>query len=260
MNEFKDRLECAKNVALQAGALANEYFNNLETLRIKQKDNLQDLVSQADIEVEDLIISSLKKAFSQDGFYGEERGEKQSKNNSYWLIDPIDGTANFLRGIPYYCISIAYIKNGTIELGLIYDPELKEMYTALLNEGAYMNEKKMKVANHCFEESLCAFGRSHRSGIDPYLNLVSKVLQKGGEYRRMGAGALSLAHVAKGRFDAYYEAHMYPWDATAGLLIAQEAGARTMTYMSTTWKKGNVVYAVTPSIQKDLSGILDINI
>ena len=256
MIELNERLECAKNAAIKAGILANKYSENLETLNIDEKANLQDLVSQADREAEDIIVTTLSDAFPDDGFFGEERGEKKSNNNSYWLIDPIDGTANFVRGIPYYCVSITYIKDDKLEIGIIYDPELKEMYTAINGQGAYMNGKKMQVSTLSFDRSISALGRSHRGEINPYIDLVSTLLNKGAEYRRMGAGALSLAHVAVGRFEAYYEEHMYPWDATAGLLLAKEAGANIIPYMNENWREGNVVYAAAPSIDKELKTIL----
>lgn len=247
-----ERIFLAKKLAKEAGGIAQKYFNNYQSLTLDEKSSPQDMVTEADREVEDFMIEVITQHFPEDGIFGEERGIREG-NGNYWLMDPIDGTANFVRGLAYYCVSISFMCDNHIEFGVIYDPILDELFYASVGEGAFLNDTKIEVENPKIEQSVVGLGRSERSQDSEYPALISKLFAEGIEYRRLGAGALSLAHVAVGRLSAYYEAHMNPWDATAGLLIAKEAGADTVEYFAKEhWKEGGIVYAASPSITEKL--------
>ena len=248
----EERFYFAKNLCRDAGKLAHSFFQRRDQLVREAKANPQDLASEADLAVEQYITRQIREAFPDDGFFGEETGVTHGKNNALWLTDPIDGTANFLRGMAYYAVSIAFVNDNELLFGAIYDPEADELFTALKGQGAWLNGDRMQVSRPQWSEAMIGLGRSDRHRAEIYHQAVPALLTSGAEYRRQGAGALSLAHVAAGKIDAYVEPHMNPWDATAGLLIAAEAGAITEPYMHGDWHQGGLVYAASPSIDGQL--------
>ncbi len=246
-----------KNIIEDAGKLARNYFGQYQSLAREVKDSAQDVVTVADREVEKFIVASLQEEFPTDGILGEETG-LYNEGGSIWVIDPIDGTANFARGIAYYSISIAYISADAIKLGAVYDPTLDELFYAEQGRGAYLNGSKIQAGSDSWGSAIIGLGRSERYAAQEYWQNIPRILGSGAEYRRLGSAALSMAHVAAGRLSAYYEPHLHPWDALGGLLLAHEAGAVTniSSYMAGDWQQGAPIVASSKSITTRFNQIL----
>jgi myo-inositol-1(or 4)-monophosphatase len=226
--EVDARARFARSLARQAGALARRYFLRELTYSAQAKGP-QDWVSAADHEVEALIRKELKSAFPSDSMLGEEDGGDLGANA--WIVDPIDGTINFVHGVRYWCVSIAFVVDGERRIGVVYDPSQDELFWAVRGGGAFCDDAPMH-ASSCLrvDESLLCAGYVPRHPLGDYLHLERRLHEAGAAVKDMGAGALMLAHVAAGRFDAFIEPHMHPWDALAGLLLVEESGGRIYPY------------------------------
>lgn len=246
------RLAFAHRLADEAGALALSFFNRRASLTIEYK-GLQDLVSIADRDVETLIRTRIAEAFPSDVVMGEEHGG--SVGAALWCIDPIDGTTNFLHGLPHWAISIGFLVDGVCELALVDGPRLQERFAAQRGAGATLNGQPIRVsACDRLDQSLVAFGSSRRTAQGPYLAALGALLSAGAEYRRLGSAALNLCQVACGRVEGYYEAKLSPWDAIAGLLVVTEAGGRTNDYLANDGLTlGNAVLATNAALYQALS-------
>ncbi|HEX2727004.1 MAG TPA: inositol monophosphatase family protein [Beijerinckiaceae bacterium] len=248
-NEALDlRLFAAAAIAREAGGLARRHFRNRpKTLHINFKGD-QDYVSATDAEVEALIRTRLHETFPGDGFYGEEGGG--TFGDSVWVVDPIDGTANFMRRIPQFCISIAFVRDGRCEVGVIYDPIQDELFAARRGGGARLDGHPMHVSGLAdIRQATVEAGWSTRLPSDAYTALVQTLKNEGAGVRRGGSGALALAYVADGRVDAYCELHMNSWDALAGLLLVQEAGGWTNDFLANEGlTQGNPILGCTPAL------------
>ncbi len=225
---IRSRAEFAKRVAREAGKLALRYFRH-EIAFITESKGPQDFVSAADHAVEALIRSRLAETFPHDTMLGEEAGGNLGAHA--WFVDPIDGTINFVHGVRYWCVSMAFLADGIRQIGVIYDPSLDELFWGTKSGGAYCNDTRMKVSR-CddLDRAMVCAGHIPRHSLDAHLQLKRRLHEAGAAVKDMGAGALMLAHVAAGRFDAYLEPHMHPWDALAGLLLVEAAGGRTHAY------------------------------
>ena len=185
----------------------------------------QDYWTAADGEVEKLIVGRLSEAFPEDTFFGEEGGGSFSPE--VWVIDPIDGTANFARGIPHFCISIAFLREGRMTIGVIYDPMRRELFATLSGGGATCNGRPMRVSTLSdIRSATVELGWSMRRPMKHYVELIGQLTATGAGFRRAGSGALGLAYVADGRCEGYCELHINSWDALAGLLLV--AGGRRL--------------------------------
>jgi myo-inositol-1(or 4)-monophosphatase len=226
--EVDARARFARSLAREAGALARRYFLR-ELVYSAEAKGPQDWVSAADHRVEALIREELASAFPSDSMLGEEDGGELGANT--WIVDPIDGTINFVHGVRYWCVSIAFVVDGERRIGVVYDPSLDELFWAVRGGGAFCDDAPMH-ASSCLrvEESLLCAGYVPRHPLDDYLQLERRLHEAGAAVKDMGAGALMLAHVAAGRFDAFIEPHMHPWDALAGLLLVEESGGRIYPY------------------------------
>jgi len=223
------RYIAALDIARSAGTLARNFFTQRESLVIEHK-GAQDLVSHADLTVEESIRSKLAAAFPGDAFLGEETAAAFAGDPDHvWIVDPIDGTHNFLRGVRYYCVSIAYVENGQREIGVVYDPEHDELFHARRGLGAWCErtggDVRLRVGE-CDDlaQAFVCVGHHDRSPDPRVLALRHALMDAGAATRNMGAGALQLAHVAAGRFDGFIEMSLNAWDAMAGLLLVEEAG------------------------------------
>lgn len=250
--DLQGRLALAHSIADSAGALAQSFFEQRESLAVEKK-GLQDLVSRADRDVETLIRQRLTEAFPQDSILGEEHGG--TPGESVWCIDPIDGTTNFLRGLPHWAVSIAFVHRNVAQLGVIWNPWLEERFVAVRGQGATLNGRPIRVsAVSRLDEAVIAFGSSRRTGQGPYLAALGSLLSSGIEYRRIGSATQALCCVACGRVDGYFEAKLSPWDAAAGLLIVEEAGGRSNDYFAgDALLKGNAVLASNGALHAALS-------
>jgi len=248
-----DRREAfCREIARDAGALAQAAFLEQAGKKIGMKGP-QDFLTATDGAVEQLIRSRIAEAFPEDGFLGEESGGTLAANN--WVVDPIDGTANFARQIPHYCISIAFVANGEVQLGAINNPSQNELYFARRGKGATRNGRKIRVADTSDYGAACIeLGWSTRVPTEVYLGALTDMLAQGANVRRAASGALGLAYVADGRSDGYAELHMYPWDCLAGLLLVEEAGGVIAPFLAADGlSKGGGVLAATPAMAAGMS-------
>ena len=246
------RCELARKMARSAGMLGMTYFGRLETLKIDKKGH-QDLVSEADKALEEHIRLHITDAFPDDSILGEEDGFSPGKNDYVWVIDPIDGTANFVAGIPAWTVVIALVKDFCTIAGFIYDPIQDELYTAYVGEGAWCNDKKLSVTSHAdIMSGSIAVGFSNRSKPDFISKLVTSIIGEGGVFFRNASGALSLTYVASGKLLGYSEDHMNAWDYLAGQLMVAEAGGsvETQDVKEVLEKGGRVVVSAPPLFTK----------
>ena len=219
------------NVMIQAARRAARRlvrdFNEVENLQVSVK-GAGDFVSNADRKAEETIREMLTEARPNYGWLGEESEPVEGKDPTRrWIVDPLDGTTNFLHGIPHWAISIALEHKGEIIAGVVYDPAKDEMYTAEKGEGAWLNDRRLRVsARRDMSEMLFATGLpfAGRKGLTEALKDLAHVLPMTAGVRREGAAALDLAYVAAGRYDGFWERSLQPWDIAAGILLVREAG------------------------------------
>lgn len=213
--------------ARKAGKSLTRDFNEVEHLQVSVKGPAN-FVSAADHRAEDIVFNELSKARPGYGFLMEERGEVAGADKSHrWIVDPLDGTTNFLHSIPIFGVSIGLERDGELVAGLIYNPVMDELYTAEKGKGAFLNDRRLRVANRRKLDD-CVVGTGipyHRSGgHDTFMEELSRVMPKTAGIRRCGAAAIDLAWVASGRYDGFWERKLSPWDMAAGALMVREAG------------------------------------
>jgi myo-inositol-1(or 4)-monophosphatase len=252
--DIAERAKFAQRIAREAGALALRYFRREIDFAAESKGP-QDFVTAADHAVEALLRERLQGAFPDDAILGEEGGGELGRN--LWVIDPIDGTLNFVHGVRYWCVSIAFIATGERRIGVVYDPSQDELFWATRGSGAWSDATRLQAApRDRLDHALVGAGYVPRHPLDEHLALKRRLHEAGAAVKDMGAGALMLAHVAVGRFDAFLEPHMHPWDASAGLLLVEEAGGRIHPYPGPGGLlAGGAVIAAAPGIFDALQGI-----
>ena len=221
-------INVAIKAARAAGSIINRAALDVEAVRISQKQ-VNDFVTEVDHAAEQAIIEMLLTAYPGHGILAEESGsEHGAKDSDYvWIIDPLDGTTNFIHGLPVYCVSIALAVKGKVEQAVIYDPSRNDLFTATKGRGAYMNDRRIRVSKRTrMQECLISTGFPFRPGDDfnTYLHMMGEVMQRTAGLRRPGAAALDLAYVAAGFTDAFFETGLQPWDVAAGSLLVTEAG------------------------------------
>ena len=213
--------------AFKAGRSLARDFGEVENLQVSLKGP-SDYVSQADHKAEKIVHAELARARPTYGFLGEEGGEIKGTDGQHrWIVDPLDGTTNFLHGIPHFAVSIALERDGEIVAAVIYNPVTDELYTADRGKGAFLNDRRMRVAGRRkLSECVIGTGVPHlgRGDHPIYLGELRKVMGEVAGIRRMGAAALDMAYVAAGRLDAYWEYGISAWDIAAGVLLLREAG------------------------------------
>ena len=222
-------LNVAVKAARLAGAIINRAALDVESVRISQKQ-LNDFVTEVDHASERTIIETLLTAYPGHGIIAEESGSTHGAQDSeyVWIIDPLDGTTNFIHGFPVYCVSIALAVRGKVEQAVIYDPSRNDLFTATKGRGAFLNERRIRVAakRTKLDTALLGTGFPYRMfpHIDAYLGMYKDFTQRSTGIRRAGSAALDLAYVACGRLDGFWEIGLKPWDAAAGSLLVSEAG------------------------------------
>lgn len=219
-------LNTAVQAARRAGDLAAGYFNRAERLEIRSKAR-NEFVTQVDEAAEQLIIDSIRGRYPGHAFLAEESG-RQGEAECLWIIDPLDGTTNFVHGFPVFAVSVALQYRGRLELGVVYDPLRQELFTALRGAGAQLDGRRIRVSSrHDLDTALIGTGFPYRSAGEEssrYLRMLQAVLERTAGIRRPGSAALDLAYVAAGRLDGFWEFSLKPWDLAAGMLLIQEAG------------------------------------
>ena len=219
------QLNIAVKAARRAGTLINRAALDVDRLTVTKKGPA-DFVSEVDRMVETAIIGVLREAYPDHAFLGEEGGAV-GESEFQWIIDPIDGTTNFLHGFPMYCTSIALAHKGVITQAVIYDPVRNDLFTATRGSGAFLNERRIRVSSQTrMEDALIGSGFpfSSMEHQERYLRMFAEVMRKSAGIRRPGSAALDLAYVAAGRYDGFWELGLKPWDMAAGTLLIQEAG------------------------------------
>ena len=221
-------LNVAIKAARAAGAIINRAALDVESVRISQKQ-INDFVTEVDHASEKVIIETLLTAYPGHGILAEESGSEYGAKDSefVWIIDPLDGTTNFIHGFPVYCVSIALAVRGKVEQAVVYDPSRNDLFTATKGRGAYVNERRIRVSKRTqLKDCLVSTGFPFRPGdnFKTYLNMMSDVMQRTAGMRRPGAAALDLAYVAAGFTDAFFEPGLSIWDVAAGSLLVTEAG------------------------------------
>ena len=257
--DIERRLLAACAIAREAGALARRRFRPRPSALSLTFKGPQDYVLASDAEVEALIRLRLHEAFPQDAFFGEEGGGEFGGGTAgtaqgTWVVDPIDGTANFARGIPHWCVSLAYVRAGEAEIGVIHDPMHHELYAAARGRGATLDGEIVRVSGLAeIAQATVEAGWSTRVPRAAYVGAVDRLKETGAAVRRSGSGALALAYVAAGRQEAYLELHMNAWDALAGLVLVREAGGWTNDYLAREGlTQGNPILACTPELAEVL--------
>ncbi len=221
-------LNVAIKAARAAGAIINRAALDVEAVRISQKQ-INDYVTEVDHASEAAIIETLLTAYPGHGILAEESGSQHGAKDSefVWIIDPLDGTTNFIHGFPVYCVSIALAVRGKIEQAVIFDPSRNDLFTSTKGRGAYLNERRIRVSKRTqLKECLVSTGFPFRPGdnFKNYLSMMGDVMQRTAGLRRPGAAALDLAYVAAGYTDGFFETGLNIWDVAAGSLLVTEAG------------------------------------
>ncbi len=242
--------QAAQAAAQSAGQIALDFFSKREELAIEKKGP-QDLVSRADREVEEYLVKTLAVEDRSFGFLAEETHPlPDDLSNPMWIIDPIDGTTNFLRGLPAWCISIALWEEGRTVLGVIYDPVGKELFTAVRGQGAFVGARRMRCSHTTsLTEAVVAIGRSRRVPDEAILRALDRLTTEGAAFRKMGSAALASTYVAAGRVDAYLEMHLNAWDMAAVACLIEEAGGKVNTgFDEAVLKDGGPFLAAAPDL------------
>lgn len=219
-------LNIAVSAARQAGDIINRHIEQIDHLKISSK-GLNDFFSDVDIKAEQAIINTIHKAYPDHGIMAEESGMQNDDSESVWIIDPLDGTNNYLHGFPFYAVSIALRVKGRIEHAVVYDPLRHECFTASRGRGARLNDRRLRVSKQTqLSAAMLGTGFSFRDQAlaQRYLPTFQALFGKCGGMRRTGSAALDLAYVACGRLDGFWEFGLKPWDIAAGSLLIQEAG------------------------------------
>ncbi|MCB1758555.1 MAG: inositol monophosphatase [Gammaproteobacteria bacterium] len=219
-------INIAIRAARSAGGILLRYFDRVDSLKVDRK-GMNDFVSDVDRAAEQVIVEALRKTYPDHAIFAEESGRQGGDSEFEWVIDPLDGTTNYLHGFPQFSISIALKHNGVLEHGLVYDPLRDEMFTASRGEGALLNDRRIRVTNRKgFEGALVGTGFPYREQrhLDTYLAMFKRMVQETAGVRRPGSAALDLAYVAAGRIDGFWELGLSQWDIAAGALLVKEAG------------------------------------
>ena len=261
---MSDLLETAIRAARAGGDVLLPYWRNLPQGSVEEKQQ-NDYVTRADRESEEAILATIRARYPDDSFLGEEGGVREGRTGARtWIVDPLDGTSNFVSGFPFWCVSIAAQESGELVAAVIWDPLRDELYSAARGEGAYRNGVRLSVtprAGLAGAFMATGFPFRYRHRIDAYLALFRAVFLEARAIRRAGSAALDLACVAAGVFDGFFEFHLSPWDIAAGALLIREAGGEVTDFDGGNrfLERGNVVAgsaAVAEGLRRAARGIV----
>jgi myo-inositol-1(or 4)-monophosphatase len=251
-------LNIAVKAARRAGEVIIRSLNRLESLTVASKGR-NDFVTEVDRAAEQEIIAIIRRHYPQHAFLAEESG-RSGESDTVWIIDPLDGTTNFLHGFPVFAVSIACQIKGRLEHGVVYDPMRGELFTASRGAGAHLENHRIRVSKaRTLDGALIATGLPYRANtkyLDAYMGMLRAVIEQVAGVRRPGAAALDLAYVAAGRVDAFWEIGLSPWDTAAGTLLIQEAGGRIGTLSGAEYTQQGHIVAGTPKVYTALLEVL----
>jgi myo-inositol-1(or 4)-monophosphatase len=254
--DLSERYRLAQEIVRKAGELAMQHYGR-RGLNVYSK-GVQDVVTEADKACEGLIARAVLDAFPTDSFLGEEGGLQNPGSNIVWVVDPIDGTSNFVREIPFWCVSLCILLDRRPLVGVLYDPVNEDFYVAAAGSGAFKNGKIIRPSTVTrLEEALVGLGFSFRRPVEGHVQVIESCLTAHCEYNRLGSGALSLAYVGEGRLDGYWEAHMNSWDAAGGIAIVKAAGGYASDFFDGDGLlQGNSILAAAPGIAGQLKNLV----
>ena len=253
-------LNTAFKAARKAGDMMIRASNNLSAIKVDSKA-FNDFVSDIDRMSESILIEALKEAYPQHKITTEESGSHGKARAEYeWIIDPLDGTTNYLHGHPQFAISMALLHKGVLQEALVYAPERNDLYLASRGKGALLNDRRIRVSNR-IELNQCLIGTGFpvvdQSMMDTYLAILKDFLSKTAGARREGAASLDLSALATGRFDGFFEFNLKPWDIAAGALIAKEAGAIVTDMQGEqNWLESGDIVAANPKVLAQMLQII----
>ena len=243
-------LNIGMRAARRAGDLIVRSLSRLDSLKVDTKGR-NDFVTDVDRKAEAEIIATVRRSYPEHAFLGEESG-RSGDGEFVWIIDPLDGTTNFLHGFPTFAVSIAVEHRKRLQHAIVYDPMRQEFFTASRGEGAQLEGKKIRVSTQrTLEGALIGTGfpfRSEADYVDQYLAILKEIMGVAAGVRRPGAAALDLAYVAAGRIDGFWEFGLSPWDTAAGTLLIQEAGGRVGTPAGAEYALGRNIVAGNPKV------------
>lgn len=248
-------------ICREVGEFISQEGAAFDLTRIEQKHVFNNLVSYVDKEAEKTLVATLRKLYPQAGFITEEGTVEQAQKHEYnWIIDPLDGTTNFLHGIPLYAISIGLTRNEEAILGVIYDVCQKQCYHAIENGPAFCEDQIIKVSGiSSLSESLLATGFPyyHFDKRDDYLDIIKEFLNVTHGIRRLGSAAIDLAYVASGKLEGFFEYNLHPWDVAAGTLVVQQAGGKVTDFTGgNNFLFGNQFCASNSRVHKEMLEVI----
>ncbi len=253
-------LNIAVRAARAAGKILVKQFDQGQPIDAVSKGP-NDWVSEMDKAAEQAIITTIRKSYPEHGIIAEESGQQQGSDNDFqWVIDPLDGTTNYLRGIPHFCISIALLHKGSVQQGVVYDPIREELFSASRGAGAQLNGRRLRIDPKVeLKGALLATGFpfKYKHKLPEYQQMFNNLFEHCADMRRPGAAALDLAYVAAGRFDGFFEMGLKPWDMLAGELMIREAGGIICDFSGghNYVQSGNVV-AGAPKVLKQMLPVM----
>jgi len=254
-------LNVAIKAARAAGVIINRAALDVESVRVSQK-MANDFVTEVDQASENIIIDTLLTAYPDHGILAEESGQTRGNPQSehIWIIDPLDGTTNFIHGFPFYCVSIALQSKGKLEQAVVYDPTRNDLFTSTRGRGAFLNDRRLRVSKRTrLQDCLISTGFPFRPDDDfaAYLKVMADVMQRTAGLRRPGAAALDLAYVAAGFSDGFFETGLQPWDMAAGSLLITEAGGLVGNFTGDAdYLHQRECMAANPKVYAQLVGLL----
>ncbi|WP_347554057.1 inositol monophosphatase family protein [Robbsia sp. KACC 23696] len=259
MHQRSPMLNMAVKAARAAGSIINRASLNLDQVKVEQKQT-NDFVTEVDKSAEKAIIDTLLGAYPSHSVLAEESGATDNRSEYQWVIDPLDGTSNFIHGFPYYCVSIALLHRGVVTEAVVYDPNRNDLFTATRGSGAFLNEKRIRVGRRDrLADGLIATGFPFKdlAGLKNYMQLFIEMTKSCAGLRRPGAAALDLANVAAGRLDGFFEQGLSPWDVAAGSLLITEAGGIVGNYIGNgDYIDSGEVMAANPKIFANMVRVL----
>ncbi|ORE88332.1 inositol-1-monophosphatase [Oceanococcus atlanticus] len=245
------------SAARAAGNIMMRHLDRVDQLKIDRKGRY-DFVSDVDHRAEQAIIETIHRAYPDHAILGEESGE-HGEHEVQWIIDPLDGTTNYLHQIPHFCTSIGIVDRGELAHAIVYDPFKEELFTASKGRGAQLNRRRIRVSGaRRLDQALITTGEPLDEGprMDRYLPQLERVTKGGGGIRRSGSAALDLAYVAAGRYDGFWELNLKPWDIAAGILLVREAGGAVQELAGgDPLKSGDIAAANTRLIEPLMAAI-----